>query len=572
MSEKMRVRAAIVEGRHVVFYLEDGSTKKIQQGDPRLFNLMAKLTPRFAKGQVVEIDIEDFSIYEEFAKKSNGFVRFFKAAKEKIASFFVETEVPVEPEPKVEEPKQEVGPNPNLPVEDTNTMLSEAPAEEEKPAPKTEIHTIAKTYDQVKEDLQPVKTAEEVTGDESVIAVINGIIIPNIEKLTPYINHALTYNSEKAVHKFLERVSLMIHKRSHSVEDMFRFLEKGDLPLADDGSIIAYKILRKRDNEMEGIKFPYVDCHSGKVFQRVGTYVRVKEELVDKNRNNECSNGLHVARRGYIGAFSGDVCTLIKMAPEDVITVPHGDPRKIRVMGYHIIGELPRDVYNVLRSNKPMTDDPNAREMLAKAIRGEHIGVTEEMWIGSSYGGNLSIKNATSGTAPSAPTNQTIPEKTVTKPLLENEEDKLNTEKATALDSVSGQGRHVDPVEIQKQLRAEKAKETQKLSPLPKAKKQKPKAEKKPKAEPKKKAPKIKTTTNFKGGKKPTVKNVTVAKGAPSKSEQARALYEAWINGPSHKDVADQALQNLKDFQKRAKKGWPVLGFTQEEIDLIKGS
>ena len=50
-----------------------------------------------------------------------------------------------------------------------------------------------------------------------------------------------------------------------------------------------------------------------------------------------------------------------------------------------------------------------------------------------------------------------------------------------------------------------------------------------------------------------------------TKAEEARLRYEAWVNDSNEKTYAD-----LIDFQKKAKKGWAVLGFTQEEIDLIK--
>ena len=69
------------------------------------------------------------------------------------------------------------------------------------------------------------------------------------------------------VQAFLARCAQFIDNRQHSVDDLMRFLERGDLPLADDGSIIAYKMLRRK-NGSEDI---FVDCHSGNIPQRVGS-------------------------------------------------------------------------------------------------------------------------------------------------------------------------------------------------------------------------------------------------------------------------------------------------------------
>jgi hypothetical protein len=388
MAKVITVVAATVDKVKVVFYTDTGSTEVIKQGDPRLTELLATLMPRINRGERVTIDLGSYSLYGQFEKKSNMLVRFFKAAKsavQAVVETLVQSDMPVDSDV----PQQTV--NPVVQPQTPPTVAPTAPVEEPKveatiPAPAPQ----KPRYEDLKDKLEPVAD-DNLQPDETLVAVINGVAIPGIEKLKPYLAHAVKHNSTKAVVSFLERISRVIDQRGHSIPDLLRFLERGDLPLAEDGSIIAYKILRK-SKAHQGFK--YVDCHTGKVHQRLGTYVRVEEKLVDKNRHNECSNGLHVARRGYIGQFSGDVCVMIKMPPEDVIAVPHNDPNKVRCMGYHIIFELSDHVYNVLRANRPMTSDSEAAAMLAKAISGDHIGVTEEVWIGGQGGSNLSIKNA----------------------------------------------------------------------------------------------------------------------------------------------------------------------------------
>lgn len=199
---------------------------------------------------------------------------------------------------------------------------------------------------------------------------------------------------------FLARAGKVAAERSHSVEDLLKFMERGDLPIAEDGSILIYKVLKKRAGK-------YYDCHTGKVPQHVGAYVYMDASLVDHNRNNECSNGLHVARRGYIKSFSGDVCTLCKVAPEDVIAVPSYDANKMRVCGYHIIFELTPAQYGLVRQNKPMSDDPQGAITLAEAIAGQHTGITHKVKIGAHSGGDVSVTDV------DVPTPAAKPEKAV---------------------------------------------------------------------------------------------------------------------------------------------------------------
>lgn len=525
----LRVKSAIVDGKHVIFYGEDGRTHRIAQGDPRLEQLMKDIAPALARGETVPISMERFCIYGEFTKKSGGKVGFFKALKNKVASFFARPEPEYDPDDTTVEQD-----NINMALARDLHLSPEEPEPKVAPAPVVPAPVPpapVKRYDDVKEDLKPIDGTEN--SDDAIVAVIDGVIIPDVEKLTPYIKHALKHNSTQAVSNFLQRCAAIIDYRKHSVEDMFKFLEQGDLPLADNGDIIAYKILRSNNSKPP---FSYVDCHSRKVFQRVGTEVRIPENMVDLNRDRDCSRGLHIARRGYIGSFDGDVCVMIKLRPEDVMAVPHRDYNKIRVMGYHIIFELPREVYQVLRSNKPMTDDPTAAKMLTAAISGDHIGMLDRVTIRGEKGTDLLFEDlVNSGVPEDAPV---IPVEADTKAVALDEQDAI-------------EGKHVDPVALQKEAKAIKAKKP-KSKPIPKKVQKAAAGTKKEKA--------IKPVAQVLADKPAKVKTVKA-----TKADVARALYENWVNNTN-----EQTYGELIAFQKKAKKGWAVLGFTQEEIDLIK--
>ncbi len=389
----LRIVSAVADKDKVVFYKDDGDTLIIRQGDPRLKGLLDQVIPITTAGNVAVISLETFNVYEDFEKKTSGFVRFFKTAKSKMLHVFGMEDTSVK---EVSLPVYSQPASAPAPAATSNTGYTNAApvaSQTQTESRKSDVGSTPKP--QVKPEDMSTDT-RNLKADETIVAVIDGIHIPGIEDIEHLIAHALKNNSEIGVKNFLIRLSKMIDKRGHSVGDLLRFMQKGDLPIADDGSIIAYKALKLSSKASHNYQFEkrdnlFVDIHSGNVPQQVGSYVHVREELVDKNRRNECSNGLHIARRGYLGGFRGDVCVLTKIAPEDVVTVPHGDPNKVRVMGYHILGLISNEAYQLLLQNKGASSIPELKSLLADAISGKHVPVLEKVEIGGGYGTKVTV-------------------------------------------------------------------------------------------------------------------------------------------------------------------------------------
>lgn len=372
MSNKTRIIAAVVDIRQLTVYKEDGSTVVIPQGDPRLARIVAEATPALARNEVAEVclDIEVVNHYKEFEDNSNGLVKLFRVAKNKLKGLFAVYDD--KEEPKILHP----------------ISLGSIPG--------TKEEKITAAIAEIMQHAVPVadsKFQDEEVGDaadNTVVAFVTQAVnaapavIANIESIKPQMAHANAKGSTVGMQRFMERMASVVSKRRHSVEDLLKFLQKGDLPIADDGSIIIYKVLKWKDKH-------FVDCHTGLVPQKVGSYVCMDESLVDQDRRNECSNGLHVARRGYISGFSGDVCVLAKVNPEDVIAVPQHDANKMRVCGYHIIAELTAEEHNKLKADKPITDSTPGQVLLGKAIAGDHVGILEEVRIGGHKGTNIKV-------------------------------------------------------------------------------------------------------------------------------------------------------------------------------------
>lgn len=603
MSNVITVIAIQVDTAKAVFIDSTAKRHTVHQTDPRLKTLLDEIMPLLVADQAearrtgkpqkgVQVDLANYSMFKDFEEKTGGFVRFFRAAKEKVKSFF-EVLVPSD-DTTVEEDNIALQKKMD---EETLKAAEEAVSEPivEEVTPKTVVTApVTPTpsrprYEEMKQDLKELTTDSPLPPDETLVAVVNGVVIPGIDQLKPYIAHALKHNSVKAVTAFLERLALAIDRKGHSIPDVMKFIEQGDLPLAEDGSIIAYKILNRRENG----SFTYVDCRSGKVTQRVGTWVRIPEKMVDPNRHNDCSHGLHVARRGYLRSFSGNVCVLIKMAPEDIVAVPQYDANKVRTCSYFIIGELSKHVHDVLRSGRSMTSDPEAAAMLQKAINGDHIGVLEEVWVNGPEGTKVEVKNAV--------------DSSVAKQALKEDAERVveTTENASELDTTveTVSADPVNPRELNEKIKAETTKVEKQMS-MTKAELAREAFEAKdyPKVREIKKAAKV--SYERLGFTAAEIDQINVApvvvaetpKAEPKKKEAPAKPVKAKKEKPAPKpvpeavvkaatasasktgSVSDQAMElylenkwdDLWALKKAKKKSWDYLGFSAKEVADIE--
>ena len=402
MSQTIVVIAAVLDQYKLTLYAEDGSTHEIKQRDARLEKILLAVMPFIQDGQSCEINLgQEVSSAEEFRlfeKQLDGAIQFLKVAKSKIKLLFgfQEEQAALEAGKTITYGKVPTN-NPGVKEVRVGRKDGKEPDADEAKAKKAEAvkeilaNDVPSTDPNFKAPVADIHDANGQLvqeGTETMVAVVGGNVVAGVEKLAHLVDDA-TKNKHNAVglKRFIERLAAVADKRAHSVEDLLKFIERGDLPIADDGCIVAYKILANKADS----KGTFVDCHTRKVPQKVGSHVHMDISLVDPNRRNECSNGLHVARRGYLGGFGGDVCTLIKVAPEDVIAVPLYDANKMRVCGYHIIDLLPNEDFSKLRRDKPITDTKEGSLRLGKALKGDHVGILEHVKIGAQHGGDVTI-------------------------------------------------------------------------------------------------------------------------------------------------------------------------------------
>jgi hypothetical protein len=362
----IHVVSAVVDTEKAHFYLTDGSIYTMLQTDKRLADILPDVIRLNSIGQVavIYLDHKKTNTFAEAEKNTNGFVKFFKVAKQKLASWLAPPPEPVTPVVEAggtvtEAQKQAVQAVSAVQVARAKKQAPDLAKEQREAA-------VADVIRPKTEDLQPHMTPvrADTTFDaknETIVAVVDNEVIADMQQLEEMLKNMNQTKQTKGFVAFMDRISKVIKNRRHSVEDLIRFLERADLPLANDGSVIAYKLL----NQKHGKEGYFVD--------------------------QECSAGLHIARRAYLGNFGGNICVLCKIAPEDFMAVPHQDPNKVRVAAYEILDVIPGKTKDKLKYNKPGTDDPAFLRQLYKAINGLYPPPVEEVLIQAERGGNLKI-------------------------------------------------------------------------------------------------------------------------------------------------------------------------------------
>ena len=410
MKKLVTIVGISVDAQNAVLYLEDGSTVTIAQGDPRLPIIVETAKKYIPVDGSAVVDIaEPVKVRNEFKETeegTGGLIKFFRVAKSFIKKF-IDTESPEKVDESVAHISPlELGIKPGqtiLDVEeaDDTTYAMEAPvAEEVKPVEMTNDQKIELATARMRELAGKGSTVDDpdfhkpiTDEDPDTIVAVNtqtGSVIPHAHKLSSQMKAASKLKDFRGFVNFLNRLEPVLKDRGHSAEDLMKFIEHGDLPIADDGCIVIYKRLKKKGNT-------FVDVHSGNIKQNVGSYVFMKPGLVDPNRRQDCSNGLHVASLGYLSSFSGNVTVMAKVRPEDVFAVPEYSHTKMRVCGYHILAVLPESLRTHVNSGGSISSIPEGKELLNKVLRGAHVGITELVEVGGHNGSNVTytkVENA----------------------------------------------------------------------------------------------------------------------------------------------------------------------------------
>jgi hypothetical protein len=135
---------------------------------------------------------------------------------------------------------------------------------------------------------------------------------------------------------FLER--LLANPSNRSVEQLYPFLEQGNMPITPAGTFLAYKAVRN----------DWTDKHSGRISNRIGQVVKMNRNKVDDDPKSACSCGLHVGAMEYVewfgcgvGTPGGDRVVIVEVDPANVVSVPYDSSmQKVRCCEYRVVQEF----------------------------------------------------------------------------------------------------------------------------------------------------------------------------------------------------------------------------------------
>jgi hypothetical protein len=125
--------------------------------------------------------------------------------------------------------------------------------------------------------------------------------------------------------------NLMSNPSNRAVTELYRFLEANSLPITPDGYFLAYKKVRQ----------DYKDVHSGTFDNSVGKVCEMERNMVNDDKDQTCSAGLHFCGMSYLRSFGGERTVIVKINPRDVVSIPTDyNDAKGRCSRYEVIGEL----------------------------------------------------------------------------------------------------------------------------------------------------------------------------------------------------------------------------------------
>lgn len=135
-------------------------------------------------------------------------------------------------------------------------------------------------------------------------------------------------------------------------EELYEWLMSGKTPITYDGCFLAYKKVRN----------DFKDHYTGTMDNSPGVIVRMPQDKVDKDRNNECSVGLHFASRGYLSHYAGgnSKIVIVKVNPRHVFAIPRDYSfQKGRASEYFVVGEYKGDYTTTDAFKASFVDEDN---------------------------------------------------------------------------------------------------------------------------------------------------------------------------------------------------------------------
>ena len=141
--------------------------------------------------------------------------------------------------------------------------------------------------------------------------------------------------------KFFEKV--MTNPQKHSREQLYRWLQRYDFTITDEGDFIAYKGVRTvdADHKYESISRGKAISngveYDGAIPNPLGAVVEMPRGKVQHDPSVGCHTGLHAGTWSYASGFAQGAVLTVVINPRDVVSVPTDcADQKLRVCRYTV--------------------------------------------------------------------------------------------------------------------------------------------------------------------------------------------------------------------------------------------
>lgn len=159
--------------------------------------------------------------------------------------------------------------------------------------------------------------------------------------------------------RFLEKIQQ--NPSAQSRLELYDFIQNKGVHITTEGDILCYKIVRndyysKTAGDTKLIKGTVND--EGRIYNGIGEEIECERGVVDDDRRQECSFGLHVGGSDYAGPNgffrnnNSERCILVCVNPKDCVSVPlDHNANKLRVCAYKVVKEVEEQLSRVCYNN-----------------------------------------------------------------------------------------------------------------------------------------------------------------------------------------------------------------------------
>lgn len=145
--------------------------------------------------------------------------------------------------------------------------------------------------------------------------------------------------------------NLMENPDPRARADQFKWIEKGKMPITNDGYIVAYKKVRGDLKSYHNGKWVGDTFHPNQYYSHnIGDVCEMPRDKCNSNPNETCSDGLHFCSFSYLESYCGDKTVMLKIHPRDIVSIPTDyNFAKARCCRYEVLQVMDsKDVYDVL--------------------------------------------------------------------------------------------------------------------------------------------------------------------------------------------------------------------------------